>query len=64
MTDNYKIRGNEGRDGTDSGKRRRITDIPQPLDYVSRELVGEFIENHRRTAPPVKSFLKKLLKND
>jgi len=64
MTKDSKITQNEGLDITDSVKRRRVTDIPQPLDYVSRELVGEFIENHRRPATPVKSFIKKLLKAD
>ncbi len=64
MTKDSKITQNEGLGTTDSVKRRRVTDIPQPLDYVSRELVGEFIENHRRPTAPVKSFVKKLLKAD
>jgi len=44
--------------------RRRITDMPQPLDYVTRELVSEIIENHRSTVIPRKSFFHWLLRNN
>jgi hypothetical protein len=49
-----------GHDLTDSGERRRRTDIAPPLDYATQELVSEFIESQRRTVPPLKSFLQKL----
>jgi len=62
MTEDTKITANEGNGASDTTNRRRSTDIPQPLDYVTRELVSEFIENPRPTSPPIKSFIKKLLR--
>jgi hypothetical protein len=45
-----------------SNRRRRITDIAQPLDYVAKVLVRDFIRNQQRIAPPQKSFFEKMLK--
>ena len=65
MTIDTTIRGVEGIEVTEStDRRRRKTDIAQPLDYVAKELVGEFIENQQRTAQPQNSFIKKLLSLD
>jgi len=65
MTIDTTIRGVEEIEATDStDRRRRKTDIAQPLDYVAQELVGEFIENQQQTARPQDSFIKKLLSLD
>ena len=51
----------EEADATDGiDQRRRKTDMSQPLDYVAKELVSEFIENAQRQALPSKSFIQKL----
>ena len=42
--------------------RRRKTDISQPLDYESEELVKKYIENQQRTALTEQSFIHKLFK--
>jgi hypothetical protein len=34
------------------------------LDYVTKELVDEFIENQQQMRPPLKSFIQKLLRED
>ena len=44
--------------------RRRITDMPQPLDYVTRELVSEIIESQQPTPTPQKSFFQWLARNN
>ncbi len=44
--------------------RRRSTDNSQPLDYVSRELVREIVENRPATTLSPKSFFQKILKVD
>jgi len=62
MTDRSTMTEEEGLDVTDRTNRRRVTDIPQPLDYATKELVSEFIENQQPTAPPLKSLIRKLLK--
>ncbi len=54
----------EERAVTDSNNRRRSTDTAQPLDYVTKELVSEFIEPQQQMAPPSKSIIQKLLKVD
>lgn len=64
MTDYAPNRGVEGRKVNDNNNRRRSTDFAQPLDYVTKELVSEFIENQQQTTPPLKSFIKKLLPED
>jgi hypothetical protein len=52
----------EGLEVTDgANRRRRVTDITQPLDYETEELVKEYIENQQRTEPRLKSFIQKLL---
>ena len=57
----------DGPDGNDDTPRRRSTDLPPILDYSTRELVKNIVDNK----PPVenkprdeirrKSFLRKLL---
>lgn len=64
MNENSKITAKQGRKLSDVSNRRRATDRPQPLDYVTRTLVREIIENQQRTAPPPRSFIQKLLKGD
>ena len=44
--------------------RRRITDMPQPLDYVTLELVSNIIENQQPVSTPQKSFFQRLLKSE
>jgi hypothetical protein len=38
--------------------------MAQPLDYVTKELVDDFIENQQQKTPPLKSFIQKLLQED
>ena len=64
MTDYSTNTGVEGHKVTDSNNRRRSTDFAQPLDYVTKELVDEFIENQQKMTPPLKSFIQKLLRED
>jgi|GEM_PF-1666292 hypothetical protein len=64
MTDYSTNTGVEGRKVTDNKNRRRSTDFAQPLDYVTKELVDEFIENQQQMRPPLKSFIQKLLRED
>ena len=64
MTEYSTITKIEGRDVNADTNRRRITDNAQPLDYVTKELVSEFIESQPRTAQPQKSFIQKILKVD
>lgn len=49
-------------EGSESDSRRRISDNPQPLDYVTEELVREIIESQSRKPSTQKSFIQKLLK--
>jgi len=64
MTDYSTNTGVEGHKVTDNNNRRRSTDLAQPLDYVTQELVSEFIENQQQMTPPLKSFIQKLLQED
>ena len=64
MTDYSTNTGVEGHKVTANNNRRRSTDSAQPLDYVTKELVSEFIENQQQMAPPEKSFIQKLLQED
>ena len=55
----------QGLDVDENSKRRRATDNPQPLDYVTRELVKEIIEKRQQEKPnPKKTFIQKLLGED
>ena len=45
-----------------ANRRRRVTDIIQPLDYETEELVKEYIECQQRTKPRLESFIQKLFK--
>jgi hypothetical protein len=47
-------------DGTDH--RRRKTDVTQPLDYETEELVKEYIESQQRPPSFPKSLFLKLFK--
>ena len=62
MTNNSTIRVNERLYVPDSTNRRGGTDITQPLDYATRGLESEIIENRPREAPILKSFIQKLLR--
>ena len=45
--------------------RRRASDNPQPLDYMTRELVREIIEKRRQEKPAQnRTFIEKLLGED
>ena len=63
MTDYSTNTGVEGHKDTNNN-RRRSTDFAPSLDYVTKELVSEFIENQQQTAAPEKSFIQKLLQED
>ena len=46
-------------------RRRRVTDKPHPLDYVTRELVKNIIEKRQQEETnPKKTFIQKLLGED
>lgn len=63
MAEQPTITGKRRFEARDSSTRRRITDNPQPLDYVTQELVSEIIEKQQQTPqPPPKSFIQKLLR--
>lgn len=64
MTEHIKETAKEGRDSNVTNRRRRSTDNPQPLDYVTRELVKDIVENQQRATTPSKSFIQKILKAD
>lgn len=64
MSDYSTSTGVEGHEVTDNNNRRRSTDIAQPLDYVTKELVSEFIETQQQMTPPLRSFIQTLLKED
>lgn len=64
MTDNTTSRVVEGLKASDNNNRRRQSDVVQPLDYETRELVGDIIENLQQAKPAPKSFIQKLIKND
>jgi len=63
MTDYSTNTGVEGQKVT-KNNRRRSTDFAPSLDYVTKELVSEFIENQQQMTPPEKSFIQKLLQED
>ena len=62
MTNNSTIRVKERLDVPDSTNRRGTTDITQPLDYATRGLESEIIENRPRKAPILNSLIQKLLR--
>ena len=47
--------------GSDDTPRRRSTDLPPPLDYSTRELVKNIVDNKPADEAPRKSFIRKLL---
>jgi hypothetical protein len=64
MTDQSTEATNQRVDVSYSADRRRVTDLPQPLDYVTRELVSGFIEEQQRATPSQQSLIQKLLRVD
>ncbi len=55
----------QGLDAGENTRRRRATDNPQPLDYVTRELVKEIIQKRQQEKPvSKKTFIEKLLGED
>lgn len=64
MTEQSKEIHHERRANGVRDRRRRNNDIPQPLDYVTRELVRDIVENRQQTALSPKSFIQKILKAD
>ncbi len=64
MTEHSKETGNDGYERRVGNRRRRNTDNPQPLDYVTREQVREIVENRQPTTIPAKFFIQKILKVD
>jgi hypothetical protein len=61
MTVDTARKGMDEHDVTDH--RRRKTDITQPLDYATEELVKEYIESQQRPASFPKSLFLKLFKS-
>ena len=51
----------ERRKINDETPRRRSTDVPQPLDYPTRELVRDIVEGETPARAPQVSFIHKLL---
>ena len=47
-------------DRNNTSNRRRITDMPQPLDYVTKELVSEIIEADQSVTAPERSIFDRL----
>ena len=62
MAGHHPIIGKKAFKASESTSRRRVTDNPQPLDYVTKSLVRDIIESQPRRSPPLKSFIQKLLK--
>jgi hypothetical protein len=60
MTDFYHNARQAAREFSDDKPRRRSTDVPQPLDYPTRELVRDIIEDKPRERSPRKSLLQRL----
>ena len=55
----------QGSDVDENTRRRRATDKPHPLDYVTRELVKDIIAKRQQEKPsPSKTFIQKLLGED
>lgn len=63
MTD-YTEEARKDGPGSDDTPRRRATDLPQPLDYPTRELVRDIVDHQPRTDAPRKSFIRKLLQRN
>ena len=51
----------DGSGGHADTPRRRSTDMPPPLDYSTRKLVQDIVDNKSTDQAPRKSFLRKLL---
>jgi hypothetical protein len=64
MTEYLKESAKERRDSGVGDRRRRSSDNPQPLDYVTRELVKDIVDSKPRAESPRKTFIQKLLNVD
>ena len=60
MTDYYQEARRAAREFSEDTPRRRSTDVPQPLDYPTRELVRDIVEDKPRERKPSKSLLQRL----
>jgi len=61
MTNYLEQARKDGSGGSDDTPRRRATDMPPPLDYSTRELVKNIVDNKPADEAPRKSFFRKLL---
>ena len=61
MTDYYDETRRERREINEDTPRRRSTDLPQPLDYPTRELVRDIVDGEPSARAPQESLLRKLL---
>ena len=61
MTDDYDDMRQERGDVSQDTPRRRSTDMPQPLDYPTRELVRDIVDGEPAGKLPQVSFLRRLL---
>ena len=61
MTDYYDEVRQERREINEDTPRRRSTDLPQPLDYPTRELVRDIVDGEPSASAPRESFFRKLL---
>ncbi len=48
----------------DDRQCRRSTDLVQPLDYVTKGLVDEFIEHQQQVSAQTGSFIQRLFEED
>lgn len=61
MTDYFDETRQERREINEDTPRRRSTDLPQPLDYPTRELVRDIVDGEPSARAPQVSFFRKLL---
>ena len=64
MTEYSTMTRREESETSATNNRRRITDKAQPLDYVTKELVSDFIESRPTDSQSQKTFFQKILKAD
>jgi len=64
MTDYPEEARKDGPGSADDTPRRRASDLPQPLDYPTRELVKDIVDCQPRAKTARKSFIRKLLDRD
>ncbi len=49
---------------TDDRQCRRSTDLVQPVDYVTKGLVDDIIENQQQVSAQTGSFIQRLFEED